>query len=164
MAEPTQPDYGKVLAEWTFPEFIKHKRTRRWFLWMALAIFGLLIFSIWTRSYLFIIIIFLVILIQYIRNKREPLNVPIQISEEGILIGESFYPYKEIKGFWIIYEPPDVKTLYLDFKSSLRPYLSISLVNQNPIRLRKILLQYLQEDLTRENESLSDAVARYLKL
>ncbi|MCH7492666.1 hypothetical protein IID19_03715, partial [Patescibacteria group bacterium] len=62
------------------------------------------------------------------------------------------------------YEPPEVKNLYFDFKTGIRPSISISLESQNPVNIRKKLLEYLEEDTEKENESFSDGLSRMLKL
>lgn len=161
--ETTKEDHGQTLAEWTFPEFTKYKKTRGWYFGITIFLLVLVLVGIFTQSYLFLLIIALVILIYYIRSRREPATINFGITEDGLEVGEAFYPYKNIKNFWIIYEPPEVKNLYVSFKV-LRPSLSIALLNQNPIKIRKILLNYLQEDLTKENESFADGLMRMLKL
>ncbi|KKU49315.1 MAG: hypothetical protein UX68_C0001G0063, partial [Parcubacteria group bacterium GW2011_GWA2_46_9] len=71
---------------------------------------------------------------------------------------------KDLKSFWIIYEPPEVKMLYFDFKNAWRPRLPIPLQDENPIEVRRLLLKYLEEDLSRESEPTSDALSRLLRL
>jgi len=102
-------------------------------------------------------------LIIFLHSTKKPDKVSLAITEDGLEVGNNFYLYKEIKKFWIIYEPPDVKNLYFDFKG-LRPTLIIPLENKNPVQIRKILLDYLDEDLEKEDESLSEYLGRKLKI
>lgn len=158
-------DHGKILASWKFPEFIKYKKTKGWYIGTIIIICALAIFAIFTQSYLFLLIIIIFITIYIIRGRREPMLLDIEITEDGIKLEQnSFYEWKEIKNFWIIYEPPEVKNLYFDFKVGLRPSVSIFMKNQNPLNIRKILLEYLPEDTDKENESFSDGLSRMLKL
>ncbi|MEA1979656.1 MAG: hypothetical protein U9N54_01605 [candidate division Zixibacteria bacterium] len=158
-------DPGKLLTSWDFPEFQKYTRSIIWYLIMGLILIGLIAFAISTQGYLFLGIILLYVFIYYLRAKRTPLHLQIQIFEDGIQISDNtFYEWKDIKQFWIIYEPPEVKNLYLEFKTGFKPSITISLENQNPIQVRKILLQYLMEDTEKENESFSDGFSRLLKL
>lgn len=158
-------DPGKLLTSWDFPEFQKHTRSIIWYLITGLVIIGLIAFAISTQGYLFLGIIILYIFISYIRAKRDPQLLQIQIFEDGIQISDNtFYEWKDIKQFWIIYEPPEIKNLYLEFKTGFKPSITISLEDQNPIKVRKILLQYLMEDTEKENESFSDGFSRLLKL
>ncbi len=158
-------DKGKLLASWNFQEFKTYSRSITWYVFTGIILIALGIFAISTASYLFLGIIILYIIIYYLRSKREPLTLLLQIFEDGILIGDNtFYEWKEINNFWIIYEPPEVKNLYLDFKAGFKPSITISLENENPINIRNILLQYISEDLDKEDESLSDGLSRLLKL
>lgn len=158
-------DHGKILAAWKFPEFIKYKKTNGWYTGAIIIICALAVFAILTPSYLFLLIIIIIITIYFIRSRREPILLDIAITEDGVKLGQNlFYEWKEIKNFWIIYEPPEVKNLYFDFKAGLRPSVSIFLENQNPLNIRKILLEYLPEDTDKENESFSDGLSRWLKL
>jgi len=91
-------------------------------------------------------------------------NLDFAIYERGLRVGEKFYDFKEIKDFYEIYEPPEVKNLYFDFYSWVQPRLQIPLQSKNPVRVREILLDYLTEDLDQENEPFSDAMGRMFKL
>jgi len=162
--ETTKEDHGKILASWTFPEFIKYVRTTGWYIGISIVIIGIIVYSILTKDYLFLIFIVIIVAIYYLRAKREPMLIKLNVTEDGLEVSDSFYQYKDIKNFWIIYEPPAVKMLYFDFKTGIRPRLSIFLENQNPLKIRKILLDYLEEDLTKENESFTDGMMRILKL
>ena len=62
------------------------------------------------------------------------------------------------------YEPDEAKTLFLEFKSGVRPRLAIPLQNKNPLKIRSILLAHLPEDVEREDEPLSEQLIRLLKL
>ena len=108
-------------------------------------------------------IVMIVAIILYINHKKDPLTINFQIKEDGIVLGNKFYPYKEIKNFWIIYETP-TKSLYFDFESNWRPRLSVPIINQDPLQIRKILLKYLAEDLEQKEEPLSETLSRFLKL
>ena len=58
----------------------------------------------------------------------------------------------------------DFKNLYLEFKNSLRPRLTIPLEDINPVNARKILKNYLDEDLEKDTEPTSEALGRKLRL
>ncbi len=156
--------YGKKLISWNFPEFIKYERSRGWYV-IALIIGGLLLlYAVVTVNFLFALIVIIVAVILFLKTSEEANNIEFTIYEAGIKVGEKFYEYKELKNFYLIYEPPEVKSLYLDFQSSLRPRLQIPLEDKNPVKVREILLDYLNEDLDKENEPISDGLGRILKL
>jgi len=159
-----QNNHGKILMKWSFPEFPKYERTRGWYIGAAIIGGGILIFAMVTGNFLFAIIIVIVAIIIFMRTTSEPARLKARITEDGIEVGTQFYPYKEFKNFRIIYEPPEVKDLYFEFKGSIRPCLAISLEDQNPVKVREILLNFIDEDLSRENESLSDGMGRIFKI
>ena len=160
--------HGQTLIKWRFPEFIKPKRTKIWYFWAILIGGGLFVHALITFNYLFALIIIMIALIILLHGKREPQEVNFKITEDGLAMesatSQRFYPYKEIRSFYIIYEPPEIKNLYFQFKSGLRPRLSIPLKNQNPLEVRKVLLKFLEEDLEKDIEPLSEQVGRMLKL
>ena len=157
-------DLGKILAEWQFPEFVKYKRSRNWYITAGIMVALLLIYSAVTANILFAMIIIIASIIFIINQKRDPQMVSFKISEEGIVVDETLYEWSEIKNFWIIYEPPKVKNLYFEFKSRLLPRLPIPLQHQDPVKIREILLDYIDEDIEREGEPISDGIGRALKI
>ncbi len=163
-SRPTnQPDLGNAITAWEFPEFIKYERSRTWYITAIIVGILLIIFSISTQNYLFIVLILLFGLIIYLQGNRQPRMLTFTIHERGISIGERMHhPWSDLNSFWIIYEPPQVKNLYLDFKG-IRPDLTVQLQDQNPLEIRKLLSQYISEDLEKENESFSDGVSRMFK-
>lgn len=164
MPTPPDTDHGDILISWKFPEVPKYSRSRRWY--VGLIVFGVatLAWSIYDRNFLFAVIIVLSLAIIYFQSRQEPRMLSIDITEDGLVIGKDFFSYDDINKFWIIYKPPVVKTLYLNFKSSMRPVLGISLEEANPVEIRKHLLRFLAEDLEKEDEPASDAYGRLFKI
>ena len=163
MAVGDNTKYGRVLAEWTVPEFIKYKRTLGWFIVAGGLAVVLLIQALATRNFLFAIIILLITAIIYLHERRQPEDIEFMILEGGIVLGEKYYPYKTLTGFWVVYEPP-VKLLYFGVNQVLRKELPIHLEEQNPIVIRRLLLNYIDEDIEREDESTEEALARLMRL
>ncbi len=159
-----QRDLGKILSQWSFPEFVKYKRSRRWYAVAILITAVLLIYALVTSNILFATIIIIASIIFVLNEKRESKTIHFKISEEGIVVDNVLYEWPEIKNFWIIYEPDKVKNIYFEFKSLLLPRLPIPLQDQDPVAIREILLDYIDEDIDREGEPISDGLGRMLKL
>ncbi|OGF23279.1 hypothetical protein A2Y83_00160 [Candidatus Falkowbacteria bacterium RBG_13_39_14] len=155
---------GKLLLSWSFPEFTKYERSKRWYITASAITILFLFYSVFTFNFLLAVIVVMAAMIVLMREKADPRDISFSITERGIEIGEKFYPYRDIKRFSIIYEPPNVKVLYLEFKFKMKPRFSVQLENQNPNEARKVLKEYLDEDLDRESESVSDALGRWLKI
>jgi len=73
-------------------------------------------------------------------------------------------PWKDVQRFWIIYQPPEVKNVYIRFTSPLRNRLKIPLMNENPVEIRNTLNRFIEEDLSKTEEPLTDLLARRMKL
>lgn len=153
----------EILISWDFPEFEKYERNRTWYLIASLIFIALLIYAVFTANFLFAVIIIFVSIILYFQEKHEQIIVTFAITPDGLILGEKFYAFKEIKKFYLIYEPPEVKKLYIEFKNFLKPRLGIPLLEQNPVRVREILVNYLDEDLDKEYEPLTDKIGRFFK-
>ena len=157
-------DFGKTLASWRVPEFIKHQRSIVWYIGFGLFALVLLIYAFWTMNFLFGLIIIIAAFVIYIQEKTEPHQVKFLITGKGIKIGRKIYLYKDIDKFWILYDPPGVKKLYFIFKNMLSFRMMVPLKGQNPLKIREILLQFLEEDLEKEEEPMSEVVSRWAKM
>ena len=159
-----QGEHGTVFFSWDFPEFGTNWRNRTWYKWAIPVAIALLIYALFSANYLFAVIIVLVAIIYFFQAFDSPLTVRCEISEDGVVLGKRFYDYRDLSLFWIIYEPPEVKTLYIEFRNPVKPRLGIPLQDQNPLEIRDTLGQYLEEDVERENEPISDGLARALRM
>jgi hypothetical protein len=149
---------------WNIPEYNEHKRSKRWYV-IAISIMALLLlYAVLTVNFLFAIILIVAAITMTLHDRTSAPEVMFELAENGVNIGYQHYSYNSFKHFWIYYEPNESKKLYFDFKSSVRPRLSIPLQNKNPIKIRSILLKYLPEAVEKENEPLSEQLTRLLKL
>ena len=164
MAVGDRTKYGRVLAEWEVPEYIKYERSRVWYVIAGGLAVALFIYSIVTLNFLFSIIIGLISAIVFLHERRHPDMIHFMILEGGIVLGDRFHPYKNLNSFWIIYEPPIVQILYLGVNSTWRRELPIHLEDQNPVAIRRILLNYLEEDLDKEEEATEEGLGRFFRI
>lgn len=153
-----------MLINWSFPEFVVPERSRNWYIIATIIGVLLLLYAILTANFLFGLIIIISAIIMFLQAHKEAGQVAFGISETGIVIDDKFFDFKSFKNFYLIYEPPQTKNLYLEFDSWWRPRLSIPLEDINPIKVRQILLTHLTEDLTKEAEPLSEALNKKLKI
>lgn len=156
-------DFGEVFMEWSFPEYNRQKRDKRLLFIIGVLFAGLVIYSIATFNFLFLVILLLTAFIIVIREFQDPMEIRITFTEKGLFLGDKFIPYIDLKNFSILYDPPDIKSLYFVQKSKIKSELSIDLADQNPVEVRKMLLNFVQEDLNREEEPASDVISRILK-
>jgi len=86
------------------------------------------------------------------------------ITEDGIFIGSKFIEYEDLRSFYIIYYPPEIKNLYFETKSVIKQRIVVPLEDQNPVYIREILLNYLDEDLEKEEIPSSESISNIFKL
>ena len=157
-------EHGKELAKWDFAEYTKPERGKSWYFWFFAIVILLLIYSLTTVNFLFAVIIIIAAIILLMRGRNEPSQINFAITEDGIEIENKFHEYDAIRNFYIIYKPPEIKNLYIEFKSVTKPRLIIPLGNQNPLKIREILTKYIDENLEKEEEPASEAFRKVLKL
>lgn len=98
-----------------------------------------------------------------IRAGKKPEIVNFEVNPLGIKVGERLYGFREIKSFWIEYDPAlDIKELSLQLKKWYHTYVKIPIYNQNPVQLRLVLLAFLPE--AEHEDTLADTVSRKLGL
>jgi uncharacterized membrane protein (DUF485 family) len=167
----------KNILTWKIPEYKKVKRSKRWYILAGVLFFMILFFNFFTISswrlvflgsnsnYLFSLIIIIALAIMLINESQEPLNLRFSLTPEGVKIGKRFYDYDEFKHFYVIYKPrQSVKQLYLEFNNNIRPRLSIPLRRMDALEVRNYLVKYLDEDLERNDQPLSEQLTRILRL
>lgn len=164
------PDFEERLIEsqdafvWEVPEHERHERGPRWYVAMGLIALLLTAYAVWTNNFLFAFIILLSAIILVIAGNERPRKMLVQIGDNGIVYNGSFFAFNELQQFAIVYQPPNIKVLYVYPKGTFRPRMRILLGEQNPLDLRNHLLQYLQEDLDLRDEHASDILAKVFKL
>lgn len=151
---------GNTLLEWSVAEYEQHIRPLAWYTIMTIVGALLVGYAIFTDNFMFAIIIVLFAIIIFLQSHQEPIVVPFRITELGLVINNRLYIYSELKDFYIIYEPPEIKMLFIETNSTIRPRLRIPLMDMNPNEVRSLLLEFLEENLQKEEEPFSDKIAR----
>ena len=108
--------------------------------------------------------IFLILasLVLILYSKKLPEISKISISQNGVAIGDKIYFYKDLRSFWIHYDPGEVKELSLELRKWHMPYLKILIEKENPVAIRSFLIKFLKE---KEHEnSLIDIISRKIGL
>ncbi len=161
---------------WVVPEYEKPERGRIWYILAVIFVIVALFFSFFKianwgvvflgieSNFLFALVIVMAAIIMFLQQGRQPGEVTVSLGKEGIFVNNSFYDYDEFKNFSVLYKPNlDISRLYLEFKG-LRQRLSFPLGELNPLEVRNYLVRYMEEDLERANEPLSEQLTKLLKL
>ena len=148
---------------WKAPSHIEHQRAPGWYLLFIICSLGLLAFAFYIKSITAGITFFLIVAIVFILSNQSSREITYKVTKSGIVAGNMVYPYKIIKRFWIIYNPPEVKILNFETTAYLNNRVVLQLGHQDPVQLKLVLGNYIPEDLEME-ESVTETLARKLKI
>ena len=148
--------------EWEAPSFYYDPQKK----YLALIIIALLcgagailFYRMDTLTAIFLILSSLVLILY--ANKK-PTVSKVTINHAGITIDDVAYYYKDLKSFWLDYDPHGPKELSLEAKKWYMPYIKVSIEDQNPVSIRSLMVNFVIE---REHEkSLVDLISRKIGL
>lgn len=155
---------GTPLLRWSFHEFKPINRSTTWWVMATIIVLAMLIYAIATANFLFALILVMGSILFILETRRQPRQINFEITPGGIIVGKKYWRWSELSNFWIAYQPPEIKRLYIEPKSALEPRLSIPLQSTNPLTVREMLSKYVSENLNREDIPTSEALAKLLKL
>lgn len=148
---------------WETVSFQKYERSKAWYFALTVITMLLVAYSLVSSNFLFAFIIVLTVILLLLLGSREPRPILVQVGQDGLVWDGILHLYEDIEQFAIVYNPPHTKTLYIDFVSGVKPRLSISLEDVDPVELRGFLSQFVAEDGDLRSEPFSDIVGRLLK-
>ncbi|PJA87043.1 MAG: hypothetical protein CO141_01530, partial [Candidatus Moranbacteria bacterium CG_4_9_14_3_um_filter_42_9] len=96
----------------------------------------------------------------YIYLNKKPRILDFAITNTGVIADKEIYQFENINSFWIFYAPPQEKLLSLHTKSYLMPFVHIPIGNENPVKIREMLLKYIPE--IKQKPSFADMLERLL--
>jgi len=157
-------DVGEIMLDWKIDEFLVQRRSKRWYLITGALGVIFVFYAIFTSNFLFAIIILMSAVVMLLTLFTKPEKISVMVTSTGVVVGDMYYDFLSIRNFSIVYDPPDVKNLYLDFYAISHPVLSIPLDDVDPNLVRNALLPFCLENLQRTEESLTDVMRRLYKL
>lgn len=139
------------------------KRTRNWYIGMAVFFSAIVAINIVIKLYMSAIVTVLLAILVLTTATRKNKKFKVRFLALGLEVMDNFFPWSEFEKFWILYEPPALKKLYLKRRNRVISEVIIELGDENPLKIRDLLLPLLAEDKSKE-ESKIDLVTRTLKL
>lgn len=149
-----------VLAHWQAPEFEMYEPNKKWLLYIVFLFIALIAYALYANSPIMAITFVLFGVVGYIHVGKQPRTLDFMITYDGIIAGREIFHYESIKSFWIFYEADDTKVISLHMDSYLTPFVHIPIHNEDPVEIRKILLNYIEE--IKQEPSIVDALERFL--
>ena len=83
----------------------------------------------------------------FVQSRKESEDGHFEIGPAGIQVNNKLHYFKEIRSFWIEYQPEGIKELSLQFNRWYAPYLKIPIGNMNPLQIRVMLVLFIPEEV-----------------
>jgi hypothetical protein len=161
MSDEKKPNLPKEIT-WQAPEYQEYRKHPLWFIGFGLVMALLVLYGIYTKSWTTAIMFGMFAFVGLIYASQKPKTIIIKLSGTGVQVHTQQIDYRAIRKFWVVYNPPVIRCLYLETTSYLNPIVKIELANQDPRMVKSFLSKYVEEDLD-GMESLVDVVARKMK-
>ena len=156
-------EYDNAIISWEAPEFIKYKKGWLWYIVFILLMILLSVGAYMYNSITFSIAVIGFLIAYLVFDKTPPKLVNVSISEIGIKVGDKVYQFGRIRAFWIIYNPPLVRTLNIRVHNELLSDVEIQLNNISPAKIHKFLVKKIPE-LEGQSEGLFKNFIKIFKL
>lgn len=154
-----EKEQDKFLFSWRGPDFIKHEKTMKWYFFASIAVLLLIIWALLENSAAMAIAILISAGVYFLYESQHPQEVQIMITEVGVRIGDIFYPYSELKSFYIEYNS-NVKRLH--FTKNGRTAIKIDINLPDDLDIAG-LREYLLTELVEEEESEQNFLDKFFK-
>ncbi len=157
------PESKTRALNWSGPLYV-HRPDLKMIIAVSLVLFAIAaLVQFFQKNIITTIFFGLLGVVLLIKAGKKPEVVDFEVNPFGVKVGEQLYGFREIKSFWIEYDPGlDIKELSLQLKKWYRAYIKIPIYDQNPVQLRLILLSFLPE--VEHKNTLADTVSRRLGL
>ena len=150
-----------TFLEWTAPEHIHQPKSKSWYMILAVITTVIVGALLLIRNWFGAVTIALGGGFLYFFAQREPEDKRYRLMADGVAINETLYHYRDLEAFNIVYEPGDAKIVLLRSKRKLTPLITIELGDIDPVTVREVLIDFVDEDEELE-EPLTDIYARRL--
>lgn len=149
-----------VLFRWRAPEHEIQEKDKRWYLVAGLILAAIIGYAIYTNGLVMAITFILVGVVGYITLNKKPREINFYITDDGVIADKEIYEFEDVQSFWIFYETEGIKVISLHTKSKFMPFVHIPLGQEDPTKIREILLNYVEE--IKQKPSLVDTFERLL--
>lgn len=143
---------------WEAPEYEHIERSNDWYYWagtIAAIIIGL---AVWQKNYIFGVLVLMATVLLMLFSRRKPESHTISVSDDGIVIDEKQYLYRELRAFTII-PASELRTFnQLVLVKPFTPMVTTTFIIDPSINiesLREFLLTKLSENEFVESKTLA---------
>lgn len=127
---------------WSAPEYAHHSRSVDWFWGLGLIVLVGSGVAIYFSNALFAVILILAGGILTLFAMRPPQEIQYSLTPEGILAGDTFYPFPSLKSYWVT-DGARYEKIILVSKKRFMPYIVIPVVGYPAETVRAYLEEFL---------------------
>lgn len=150
-----------TLFEWRAHEHTHRPKTMKWFAGLAASLTVVTVGMALLGNVMGALTIALVGGLVYYVAQREPEVFRYRLMTEGVAFNDTLYHYRDLEVFNVIYEVGGTKTVLLRSKRTFAPLLHMEIGEADPVVLRDILIEFVEEDQDLA-EPLIDIIAQRL--
>jgi hypothetical protein len=151
-----------VLLHWRAPEYEVFERDQKWYIVITAILVAIIAWALYTNSPIMAITFILIGVVGYLTLTKEPRTLDFIITRDGLIVDQELYEFDNCKSFWIFYEPEGKRAISLHMDHSLVPYVHLPIHDEDPVRIREILLEHLEEE--KHEPGVIETVERLLKI
>ncbi len=140
------------ILEWQAKEHHYENRSTDWYWMFGIICVAAATLSIYFGNLLFGIFIIVAGFTIFILSYKETKIVTIKIMHEGVVFGNSLYPFSSYKSFWIDTDHVHGSRILMHPKNSLIPLTSVPVAEEIDLEdLHSLLSQFLEEEFLEES-------------
>lgn len=132
---------------WQAPEYPYRKKSNDWYWTVGIISTALVVTSIIFGNVLFGVVIGLGVFTLTMFASRKPEIIIVDISDKGIVVNKTLYPYASLESFFVDLENHNGPKLILKSKKVIIPLITIPLAIENTDELHSFLLTHLKEEV-----------------
>lgn len=152
-----------VSLAWVAQEYPYHEKSLLWFIIAGVILLSLIVYGLLTDGWTFSMALIVAAGAYYVSHRNPPEIVPISVTNKGIKVGKHTFAYPSIQCFWIVYDPPHTRRLYIRLHARLSVNIAIELEDVDVTDLRKQLRKHVSEHAV-SAEPFTDTLIRLLRL
>ena len=154
-------DHFLTLLSWEAEEYAHHEKNKDWYWSVGIVTIGFFALALILGNILFAILALIAGFTVALYGSKKPKIIQFSITSRGIKTDKILYPYDHLQYFWINYDPPHIRELYLISKKTFQTQINIPWGQADPNEVREHLIKFLEEKEI--EESLFDTIARFFR-
>lgn len=151
-----------VIHHWRAQEFQVYEKNRRVQMTLVISLAAIVIWALIDNSPVMAITFILFGIVGYFFSQQEPRVLTFRITEQGVVVGNEIYQYRNLHSFWIFTDSEEEPVLSLRTKGSFLPFIHIPLGQEDPNAIREIMLHFLRE--TKQEHTFIDTFERIINI